>query len=248
MRKNIASTSDWKNTQQPANLDLMVRIRAIIFDVGGTLIYPADPIGETYARFAKKYRVSLPADATTHAFHEALKCSSPRPKGTIPCDGNDRAWWKQVVSRSLHGNSFTNPADFDAFFEELYLYYAKPEAWGLYPEAMEVLEALRDHGVELVVLSNWDARLHQVLDGNGLGEFFSQRFISAELGWEKPDAAIYRHVAEILHQPPMALLSIGDDPRNDVEGPRKAGWQALQIERPKRDLWTAVRAVDKRSV
>ena len=221
----------------------MIRIRAIVFDVGGTLIYPADPVGETYARMARAYGVKLPPEATTAAFHEALKGSAPRPKDTIPCDGNDRAWWKQIVSRSLHGNSFADPAAFDAFFEALYLYFAKPEAWGIYPEAFEVLGALRDYGVDLVVLSNWDSRLHTILDGNGLGEFFSQRFISAELGWEKPDQAIYRHVAEILHQPPTALLSVGDDPRNDVEGPRKAGWQTLQIERPKRDLWIAVRAV-----
>jgi putative hydrolase of the HAD superfamily len=92
-------------------------------------------------------------------------------------------------------------------------------------------------------LSNWDARLHTVLDGSGLGEYLQHRFISAELGWEKPDPAIYRHVAEILRLSPSALLSVGDDPRNDVEGPKKAGWRAVQIERPKRDLWAAVRAV-----
>jgi putative hydrolase of the HAD superfamily len=224
----------------------MVRIRAIVFDVGGTLIYPADPVGETYARLAYAYGVKLPAEATTAAFREAMKCSSPRPKGTIPCDGNDRAWWKQVVTRSMQENAFADPVAFEAFFEEVYLHFAKPEAWGIYPEALEVLETLYDHAIELVVLSNWDARLHTVLDGNGLGEFLPQRFISAELGWEKPDPVIYRHVAEILRLSPSALLSIGDDPRNDVEGPRKAGWQAMQIERPKRDLWTAVRAVTGR--
>jgi putative hydrolase of the HAD superfamily len=224
----------------------MVRIRAIVFDVGGTLIYPADPVGETYARFARAHGVKLPAEDTTTAFREAMKSSSPRPKGTIPCDGNDRAWWKQVVTRSMPENAFAEPAAFDAFFEEVYLHFAQPEAWGIYPEVLEVLEALRDRSVDLVVLSNWDARLHTVLDGSGLGEYLHQRFISAELGWEKPDPAIYRHVAEILRLPPTALLSIGDDPRNDVEGPRKAGWQAIQIERPKRDLWAAVRTVTGR--
>jgi putative hydrolase of the HAD superfamily len=224
----------------------MVRIRTIVFDVGGTLLYPAVPVGETYARLARAHGVKLHTEATTTAFREAIKNLSPRCKGTIPCDGNDRIWWKQVVTRSMHENAFADPAAFEAFFEEVYLYFARPEAWGIYPEALEVLEALRDRAVELVVLSNWDARLHAVLDGNSLGEFLPQRFISAELGWEKPDPAIYRHVAEILRVPPSALLSIGDDPRNDVEGPRKAGWQAMQIERPKRDLWTAVRAVTGR--
>src|ERR1700683_2896287 len=224
----------------------MVRIRAIVFDVGGTLIYPAHPVGETYARFARAHGRKLPPEAPTPAFREAMKSSAPRPKGTIPSDGNDRAWWKQIVQRSMHDNAFADSAAFEAFFEDVYLYFAKPEAWGIYPEVLEVLEALRDRPVDLVVLSNWDARLHSVLDGSGLGEYLHHRFISAELGWEKPDPAIYPDGAEILPLSPRALLSVGDDSRNDVEGPRKAGWQAMQIERPKRDLWTAVRAVTKR--
>ena len=84
---------------------------------------------------------------------------------------------------------------------------------------------MRDHEVDLVVLSNWDARLHNVLDGLGLGEYFSQRFISAELGWEKPDPAIYRHVAEILRIAPGQLLSVGDDPQQRCGRPEE-GWLA----------------------
>ncbi len=224
----------------------MVRIRAIIFDVGGTLIYPADPVGETYARFARGHGVRLPPEAMTAAFHEAFKSSSPRAKDKVPNNGDDRAWWKQIVRRSLPADAFAAKETFETFFEEVYLYFATPDAWGVYPEVPEVLEALRDHGVDLVALSNWDARLHAVLDGHGLGEWLSQRFISAELGWEKPDPAIYRHVADVLRLAPDALLSVGDDARNDVEAPRKAGWQAAQIERPKRDLWAAVRAINKR--
>ena len=223
----------------------MGQVRAIVFDVGGTLIYPANPVGETYARFAHAHGIRLPAEATTTAFREAMK-SCARAKGTVPSDGNDRAWWKQVVLRSLPEKTFSEPDVFEAFFEEVYLYYAKPEAWGVYPEVPEVLEALRDHAVDLAVLTNWDGRLHPVLDGHGLGEWLHHRFISAELGWEKPDLAIYRHVADVLRLPPDNLLSVGDDPRNDVEGPRRAGWQAVQIERPKRDLWAAVRAIAKR--
>jgi putative hydrolase of the HAD superfamily len=224
----------------------MVRIRAIVFDVGGTLIYPADPVGETYAKFARSHGVRINAEATTTAFREAFKSSAPRAKGGIPSDGDDRVWWKQVVLRSLPEGAFGDKAKFETFFDDVYLHYAKPEAWGVYPEAIEVLEALRDRSLDLVVLSNWDARLHTVLDGNGLGEYLPQRFISAELGWEKPDPAIYRHVAEILRIAPGALLSVGDDSQNDVTGPKKAGWQAVQIERPKKDLWAAVRAVTKR--
>ncbi len=224
----------------------MPRVRAFVFDVGGTLIYPAEPVGETYAKFARAYGLKLPPEATTTAFRQAMKSSSPRAKDSIPNNGNDRVHWKKIVKLSLADNSFSDEAAFEKFFEEVYLHYAQPKAWGVYPEVFEVFEALRDHEVDLVVLSNWDARLHNVLDGLGLGEYFSNRFISAELGWEKPDQAIYRHVAEILRIAPGQLLSVGDDAQNDVAGPKKAGWQTVQIERPKKDLWAAHRAVSKR--
>ena len=174
--------------------------------------------------------------ATTSAFRAAFRKASPRAAGGVPRDGNDRAWWKQIVKDSLPDPAPADSASFEKFFEEVYLYYARPEAWEVYPEVFDVLRTLRDQPVEMVVLSNWDARLHAVLDGRGLGEFFSHRFISAELGWEKPDRAIYRHVADTLKLPSDALLSVGDDAVNDVTGARQAGWQAIHIDRPKTDL------------
>jgi putative hydrolase of the HAD superfamily len=214
----------------------MARIRAILFDAGGTLIFPARPVGETYARFARKHGVQLPAEATTTAFRQAMKSGSPRKPGGVPSNGDDRKWWKQVVKNSLAGHEFAASPRFEEFFEEVYLYFAEPEAWGVYPEVPDVLEALRDYPVDLAVLSNWDARLHTVLDGHGLGEYFGRRFISAELGWEKPDAAIYRHVTESLRLPAHALLSVGDDRANDFDAPRRAGWKAVHIDRPNADL------------
>jgi putative hydrolase of the HAD superfamily len=224
----------------------MSKVRAIVFDVGGTLICPAKPVGETYAAFARRQGVKLKAEATTAAFAAAFKGCSPRAKDAVPCDGDDRAWWKLVVRRSVPEAAFTDPKAFDEFFEAVYLHYAKPEAWDLYPEVIEILEELRDFPVDLAVLSNWDARLHPVLDGHGIGEQLTRRFISSELGWEKPDPAIYRHVSDVLRLPPESLLSVGDHGRNDIEGPRKAGWQTLQIERPKRDLWAVVAALKRR--
>jgi putative hydrolase of the HAD superfamily len=219
----------------------MASPKAILFDAGGTLIHPARPVGETYAHFARGHGVKLEAEATTAAFRRAFKKGSPRAAGTVPRNGDDRAWWKRVVRESLANREFVESPPFEVFFEEVYLYYARPEAWQVYPEVREVLEALRDEPVELAVLSNWDARLHTVLDGLGLGEHLPTRFISSELGWEKPDPAIYRHVADALGLSPGALLSVGDDSRNDVEAPKAAGWKSVGVNRPRSDLWVAVK-------
>lgn len=224
----------------------MPKVRAIVFDVGGTLICPARPVGETYAQFARRHGVKLQAEETTAAFRAAFRGIAPRLKNAVPSNGDDRVWWKEIVRQSLPADAFAVPQVFEDFFEAVYLHYAEPEAWEVYPEVVEVLETLRDYSVDLVVLSNWDSRVHPVLDGHGLGEYLPRRFVSTELGWEKPDPAIYRHVGEVLKLTPGSLLSAGDHPRNDVEAPRKAGWQAVQIERPKRDLWSVIKALKGR--
>ncbi len=117
----------------------MARIRAVVFDVGGTLLYPADPVGETYASTRRKCGVKLSPEATETAFREAFRSCSPRAKGAVPRDGNDRAWWKQVVAKSTIDKAFPDPAAFETFFEDVYQFFAKPEAWGIYPEVLEVL-------------------------------------------------------------------------------------------------------------
>lgn len=208
----------------------------IVLDAGGTLIHPARPVGETYAHFARHWQVSLDPEATTRAFYAAFKNMGPRTPGTIPRDGHDHAWWREMVARALADHDFIRTPEFDDYFAEVYQYYAQPEAWCVYPEVREVLEDLQTRGHSLVLLSNWDARLHPVLEGHGLGGFFAYRFISAELGWEKPDSAIYEYVSKVVLREPHQLLSVGDDEENDFIAPQRAGWQALLLNRPEVDL------------
>ena len=56
-------------------------VRALIFDVGGTLIHPARPVGETYAEFAAAHGAQLSAGEAESAFRQAFKsCTAAAPK------------------------------------------------------------------------------------------------------------------------------------------------------------------------
>ncbi len=200
----------------------MVRIRAIVFDVRRNADLSRRPGGRNLREVRARPRRQVARRIDHHRFsrgHEKLRAAH---EGLHP-QRRQRSLlgWKQVVKRSMHDNAFADPAAFEAFFEAVYLHYSKADAWGIYPEVLEVLEALRDHPVDLVVLSNWDARLHTVLDGSGLGEYLPKRFISAELGWEKPDPAIYRHVAEIMRLSPGSNAQHWRRPEERCRGPRK---------------------------
>ena len=66
-----------------------------------------------------------------------------------------------------------------------------------YPDAAPALRELRALGLRLVVVSNWDASLHERLHETGLAPLVDGAVASAELGHAKPDRAIFEHALEL---------------------------------------------------
>src|SRR5207244_3133094 len=61
----------------------------------------------------------------------------------------------------------------------------------LYPEVPEVLRALKDRGLRLVVCSNWDWDLDRQLELAGVAEFVDERVCSAWVGARKPHRRMF---------------------------------------------------------
>ena len=65
----------------------------------------------------------------------------------------------------------------------------------VYPDAVPALRELRDRGLRLVAVSNWDCSLPAVLERCGLGELLDGTVTSAAAGARKPDPAIFEPCA-----------------------------------------------------
>ncbi len=79
----------------------------------------------------------------------------------------------------------------------------------------------------LGVISNADTRTQRVLEGLGLSQLVDVVLLSAELAWDKPDPRIFHEACQLLDVPPKHTLHVGDTLRDDIEGARGAGLQAL---------------------
>jgi len=90
-------------------------------------------------------------------------------------------------------------------------------------EVPEVLRALRARGAALVVVSNWDVSLHDVLAETGLAPLVDGVVTSAELGAAKPDPAPFRAALALAGAEPQDALHVGDSVAHDVAGARAAG-------------------------
>jgi putative hydrolase of the HAD superfamily len=92
-----------------------------------------------------------------------------------------------------------------------------------FAEVPGVLERARERGMRLVVVSNWDVSLHDVLAQTGLAPLLDAVVTSAELGCAKPDPAIFRHALGLAGVPAARALHVGDSVEHDVAGAAAAG-------------------------
>jgi putative hydrolase of the HAD superfamily len=100
-----------------------------------------------------------------------------------------------------------------------------------YRESEAVLKELKHMDVPLYALSNWDIALEEVLEDLGWTRFFDGLVVSAIVGAEKPDGAIFEEALRVAGVEPSRAVHVGNDPVSDVRGAARAGIDAVLIDR-----------------
>lgn len=211
----------------PPSLDFS-RVRVVTFDAGGTLLKPTPGVGEIYAEVLDKYKVVIPPPILNQRFRSVFKdMVAARPRAVVN-EAIERGFWREVVRRSVTPECPDKLVD--EVFGELWKEFALGRRWAVLPGVAETLAALaaKKH-LQLAVLSNWDSRLHRVLEEVGLRPYFAHIFISSEMGAEKPDLRVFRAVEKALNISPESCLHIGDHFAHDYAAAQAAGWQALLL-------------------
>jgi putative hydrolase of the HAD superfamily len=100
-----------------------------------------------------------------------------------------------------------------------------------YPDAPAALRELREGGLRVVVASNWDCSLGDVLREAGLRELVDGVVTSAEAGAPKPDRRLFDAALDVAGVPRERAVYVGDSPANDVGGATAAGIRAVLLRR-----------------
>lgn len=100
-----------------------------------------------------------------------------------------------------------------------------------YPDVAPALGALRDRGLRLIAVSNWDCSLPRVLERCDLEGLLDGTVTSAEAGARKPDPAIFAPALALAGCEPDEAVHVGDTAEEDVTGARAAGIRPLLIDR-----------------
>jgi putative hydrolase of the HAD superfamily len=184
-------------------------IRAAVFDLWNTLVHSRgkDPYQQLHAMMTDEQRVhflALKRDAMVqvHAGGEAL-LARWRPR-------MEMSEAQQEAMSRVFGEA---ARDAECF-----------------PEALEALARTRELA-RLGLLSNTQSFDMDFLERLGLTSLISNRFLSAETGFLKPEPGAFETVQKRLSLFPGQIAMVGDSWNDDVLGALEAGWTAIWVNR-----------------
>jgi putative hydrolase of the HAD superfamily len=207
----------------------------IFLDAVGTIIGVKNGVGEIYSEFARKFGVNCDPQQINRAFYQEFKTAEPcvfpgTPPAEIP--QKEYQWWQEINRRTFTRiGKIQDFSDFEGFFADLYAYFATAAAWEIYPDTIPALDRWQQQGYTLGIISNFDTRIHQVLDALDLRKYFSSITISTEVGAAKPSAQIFQQALAHHHCSADRAWHIGDSEPEDYQGATAVGMQAWLLQR-----------------
>jgi HAD superfamily hydrolase (TIGR01549 family) len=179
-------------------------IRAVVFDVGETLINEAR-LWRGWARYLDVSEEEFSAaleDAIGRGQHHRKVFERFRPGLDV-----DKARRERAAA-----------GDPDVF-----------DARDLYPDALPCLQDLRRRGYRVGIAGNQPKEAEAALKALG----FEADIVASSAGWgiAKPNPKFFAKIIEVCRQPAAAIAYVGDRLDNDIVPAREAGMAAVFIER-----------------
>jgi putative hydrolase of the HAD superfamily len=210
-------------------------IEAVLFDGVGTLFRVEPSVGGVYAAEAARFGVMVEPKGLDEAFRHVWKTRrvSAQHGRLETSEDAELAFWHGVVSDvfEMVGRRSNFGGQFDAFFDHVFELFATPAPWRMYADAMPALDALSASGIRCGIVSNWDSRLHRLIDAVRLRPRLEAATTSAECGYRKPHPRPFEAALEMLALPRERVAHVGDSEEEDVEGARAAGLMPILVRR-----------------
>ena len=218
-------------TASPCSRPSWPRPRALLLDAMGTLIGLRQSIGSTYAAVAAGHGLAVDPAAIDRAFPAVYRAAPPLAFPGLQGEAlelAERHWWAQRIDAVLVAAG-ASPAP-AALHRDLFDQFADPGLWRVFDDVPAQLQAWRQQGLRLAVVSNFDQRLDGLLAGLDLAPCFDHVVISSRAGAAKPSALPFQLALEALGLSADEAWHVGDSPE-DQAGAAAAGIRCLLVQR-----------------
>jgi putative hydrolase of the HAD superfamily len=212
-------------------------IRAVVFDMGGTLedIYYDNAVHQEATRGLRERLADQGLDpgldltdlqATVLLGMKAYQEWREQSQIELPAA---RVWAEFVFAdgSAAQGRSCEWDRRLAAAAEDLTFFYETHfQIRSLRPEAPALLRSLQKLGLGLAIISNIISHrtVETSLEAYGIDQYFAAVLTSARYGHRKPDERIFLEAARLMVLSPAACAYVGDTISRDVLGARRAGY------------------------
>jgi putative hydrolase of the HAD superfamily len=208
-----------------------VQIRAVFFDVGETLVHVdpsfADVFVTVLAGAGHRRSGDEVREASAHIYARFSEAARDGSMWTTSPE-RSREFWTSVYERMLRE---LRVSDDDGLAATLYREFTRMENYVLFDDVRPAIVALRQAGLILGVVSNFEAWLEEWFGVHELVETFPVRVISGIEGIEKPDERIFELALQRAGVDATASAYVGDNPEFDVDPPAALGMFPVLVDR-----------------
>jgi HAD superfamily hydrolase (TIGR01549 family) len=213
-------------------------IRTVFLDVGFTLLAPHPSVVEIALAVCASLGYALD--------RERLKAALPEAEATLRAmAAADTALWSdERAIRRLWTSYFTvllgatlrpeQEGQREKLVAAVVEAFEHASSYRLYPDVAPALSQLREHGLQLGVISDWGIGLGLILRHHDLIDYFDFAVVSAAVRHSKPDPALFQMALTRANAIPDYAIHVGDAYLLDVLGARAAGITPVLLDRARR--------------
>lgn len=210
----------------------------LLLDSYGTLVEMDDFYGRLQRGFAR-LGIAASLDAVRAAAHREMRFYMSRARFAVDWPSYESIRLQCAVE--LLSSLREQNVEVSVSPEEVAQVLGEAIVFRPLPGVRETLAALKERGVRLGVVSNWDYRLAHALEETRLLHFFDFVLSSAQARAEKPAREIFERGVEMARRFVPNLRAkdcfyVGDHYEKDVLGARNAGLKPLWLVARERDI------------
>ena len=175
---------------------------------------------------------ALGADADVVKLKDSMGEAYREHDAAIARGEGHEAGWRALMGHLVGaGSGVTDHVRLARIVDALWAAQPQSNLWRYVPEeARALLKELAERKVPMVITSNSEGRVAELLSEVGIADFFLAILDSGRLGFGKPDPRIFALAAEKLSLPIDRVVHVGDSEKADIVGAKNAGAWAVRFD------------------
>jgi putative hydrolase of the HAD superfamily len=208
-------------------LSLSNSVKAIFFDLDGTLRHSVPTGGDVFTAYAIQLGLHVNPEDRIRAMrweHLYWASSADLSNDILAHTFDTENFWTEYSRRRLIALGI-DPAVATDLARKVSIHMSevyKPQS--IIPDDVrQTLTDLQQAGYLMAVLSNRDKPFHDLLESHGISQFFSFSLAGGEVDSYKPKPGLFQHALNRVRLAPEEAIYVGDNYFADVVGARRAG-------------------------